>query len=125
MVARGHPRLGSSVDFPALAAERHVTVFGPTGHDGPRRALEAHGLLDRVVLEVTRFAALPYLVQDGELVAMVPRLVAKRFAAQHRVRLFELPMDVEPAQVSVYTRHTHARSPAQQWLVTFMREVLG
>lgn len=125
MVAADHPRLGSRVDFDALAAERHVTVFGPTGHDGPRRALEAHGLLDRVVLEVTRFAALPYLVQDGELVAMVPRLVAEMFAAQHRVRLFELPMDVEPAQVSVYTRHTHARSPAQHWLVTFMREVLS
>ncbi|HEY3465182.1 MAG TPA: LysR family transcriptional regulator [Amycolatopsis sp.] len=125
MVARDHPRLGDSVDFAELAAERHVTVFGPTGHDGPRRALEAHGLLDQVVLEVTRFAALPYLVQDGELVAMVPRLVAEMFAAQHRVRLFELPMDVEPAQVSVYTRHTHARSPAQHWLVDFMREVLG
>jgi DNA-binding transcriptional LysR family regulator len=125
MVAHDHPRLGSRVDFDALAAERHVTVFGPTGHNGPRRALEAHGLLDRVVLEVTRFAALPYLVQDGELVAMVPRLVAEMFAAEHRVRLFELPMDVEPAQVSVYTRHTHARSPAQHWLVTFMREVLG
>jgi DNA-binding transcriptional LysR family regulator len=125
MVSSDHPRLGSSVEFEQLAAERHVTVFGPTGHDGPRRALEAHGLLDRVVLEVTRFAALPYLVQDGELVAMVPRLVAEMFAAEHRVRLFELPMDVEPAQVSVYTRHTHARSPAQQWLVTFMREVLG
>ncbi|MFJ7212811.1 LysR family transcriptional regulator [Amycolatopsis sp. NPDC098790] len=124
MVASDHPRLGSSVDFAALAAERHVTVFGPTGHDGPRRALEAHGLLDRVVLEVTRFAALPYLVQDGELVAMVPRLVAEMFAAQHAVRLFELPLEVEPAQVSVYTRHTHARSPAQHWLVTFMREVL-
>ena len=125
MVAFDHPRLGPQVDFAALAAERHVTVFGPTGHDGPRRALEAHGLLDRVVLEVTRFAALPYLVQDGELVAMVPRLVAEMFAAEHRVRLFDLPMDVEPAQVSVYTRHTHARSPAQHWLVTFMREVLS
>ncbi|MBE1493122.1 DNA-binding transcriptional LysR family regulator [Amycolatopsis lexingtonensis] len=125
MVAFDHPRLQSRVDFASLAAERHVTVFGPTGHDGPRRALEAHGLLDRVVLEVTRFAALPYLVQDGELVAMVPRLVAEMFAAEHRVRLFDLPMDVEPAQVSVYTRHTHARSPAQHWLVTFMREVLS
>lgn len=125
MVAADHPRLDPPVTFDALAAERHVTVFGPTGHDGPRRALEAHGLLDRVVLEVTRFAALPYLVQDGELVAMVPRLVAEMFAAEHRVRLFELPMDVEPAQVSVYTRHTHARSPAQHWLVGFMREVLG
>jgi DNA-binding transcriptional LysR family regulator len=64
-------------------------------------------------------------VQDGELVAMVPRLVARVFAAEHRVRLLELPMDVEPAQVSIYTRHIHARTPAQHWLVEFMREVLA
>ncbi|GHG08785.1 MULTISPECIES: LysR family transcriptional regulator [Amycolatopsis] len=125
MVAADHPRLPAAVSFERLAAERHVTVFGPTGHDGPRRALEACDLLDRVVLEVTRFAALPYLVQDGELVAMVPRLVAQMFAAEHRVRLFDLPLEVEPAQVSVYARHTHARSAAQHWLVGFMREVLG
>ncbi|GAB2998276.1 LysR family transcriptional regulator [Amycolatopsis acidiphila] len=126
MVAADHPRLrGDRVGFPALAAERHIAVFGPAGHHGPRRALEAHGLLGRVALEVTRFATLPYLVQDSELMAMVPRLVAEVFAAEHRVRLLELPMDVEPAQVSIYTRHAHARTPAQHWLVEFMREVLG
>ncbi|GHF49771.1 DNA-binding transcriptional LysR family regulator [Amycolatopsis bartoniae] len=126
MVAANHPRLrGKEADLRALAAERHIAVFGPAGHDGPRRALEAQGLLDRVVLEMTRFATLLYLVQDSELVAIVPRLVGEVFGAQHRVRLLELPMPVEPAQVSVYARHRHARTPAQQWLVDFMHEVLA
>ncbi|WAL68413.1 LysR family transcriptional regulator [Amycolatopsis cynarae] len=126
MVADSHPRLrGDRAGLKALAAERHIAVFGPAGHDGPRRALEAHGLLDRVVLEVTRFSTLPYLVQDGELVATVPRRVAETFAAEHRVRLLELPMEIEPAQVSIYTRHAHARTPAQHWLVGFMHEILA
>lgn len=126
MVAADHPRLrGGEVSLPALAAERHIAVFGPAGHEGPRRALEAHGLLDRVVLEVTRFAALPYLVLNSDLVATVPRLVAEMFAAEHRVRLLDLPMEVDPAQVSLYTRHSHARTPAQHWLVDFMTELLG
>ncbi|CAM3536196.1 LysR family transcriptional regulator [Kibdelosporangium persicum] len=126
MVAESHPRLrGDRVGLRALAAERHITVFGPAGHDGPRKALAAHGLLDRVVLEVTRFAALPYLVQQGELFAMVPRDVAEVFAGTHRVRLLELPLEMDPVQVSVYARHAHARSPAQHWLVGFMREILA
>ncbi|TVT36726.1 LysR family transcriptional regulator [Amycolatopsis rhizosphaerae] len=126
MVADSHPRLrGDRAGLKALAAERHIAVFGPAGHEGPRRALEAHGLLERVVLEVTRFSTLPYLVQDGELVATVPRRVAETFAAEHRVRLLELPMEIEPAQVSIYTRHAHARTPAQHWLVGFMHEILA
>ncbi|MFD9888036.1 LysR family transcriptional regulator [Amycolatopsis sp. NPDC059027] len=126
MVAEDHPRLrGGRVTRAALAAERHVTVFGPAGQEGPRKALEAYGLLNRVVLEVTRFATLPYLVQQGELVAIVPRNVAEVFAAEHRVRLLELPLDIEPAQVALYARHAHARSPAQHWLVGFMHEVLA
>ncbi|MFJ9174751.1 LysR family transcriptional regulator [Streptomyces sp. NPDC102360] len=125
VVARDHPRLrGRSVDLAALGAEQHVTVSGPAGHEGPRRALEAHGLVHRVVLDVTRFAGLPYLIQDSELVAVAPRLVARMFAADHRVRSLELPIDIEPAQVSVYTRHAHARTPAQHWLVDFMRDTL-
>jgi DNA-binding transcriptional LysR family regulator len=126
MVAEDHPRLTRKrMSTAELAAERHIAVFGPTGHDGPRKALEAHGLLHRVAVQTTRFATLPYLVQRGELVAMVPRNVAAVFAAEHRVRLLELPLDVEPVQVSVYARHAHARSPAQAWLVAFMREILA
>ncbi|PZG53895.1 LysR family transcriptional regulator [Spongiactinospora gelatinilytica] len=126
MVCAGHPRLrGDRVSAAELAAERHVTVFGPTGHEGPRRALTEQGLLHRVALEVTRFAALPYLVRQSDLVAMVPRNVAEVFAAEHRVRLLELPLEIEPVHVSVYARHSHARSPAQHWLVAFMRDVLG
>ncbi len=126
MVATTHPRLpGTHATLRALAAEQHVTVYGPTGHDGPRRALQANNLQHRVVLETTRFTSLPYLVQDSELVAMVPRMVAAAFATDHRVRLLELPMDIEPAQVSIYARHAHARSPAQAWLVGFMADVLG
>lgn len=126
MVAEGHPRLrGDRITFAEVAAERHITVFGPTGHDGPRKALQTHGLLHRVALDVTRFAALPYLVQHGELLAMAPRNVAEVFAAEHRVRLLELPLDIEPAQVSVYARHAHARTPAQHWLVNFMWETLA
>ncbi|MBB5958103.1 DNA-binding transcriptional LysR family regulator [Saccharothrix tamanrassetensis] len=125
MVASAHPRLRGPVGLAELAGERHIAVFGPTGHDGPRRALEANGLMHRVVLETTRFTSLPYLVQGGELIAMVPRMVAEVFVTDHDVRLVELPFDIEPAQVSIYARHAHARGAAQDWLVRFMAEILA
>ncbi|GLY69530.1 LysR family transcriptional regulator [Amycolatopsis taiwanensis] len=124
MVGQEHPRLrGNPVTEADLAAEEHVTVFGPNGHHGPRRALNAHGM--NVALEVTRFSSLPYLLRGGELVAMAPRKVAEVFADTQPVRLFEVPFEIESVEVSIYARHPHARSSAQRWLVEFMHRVLA
>ncbi|WP_031470255.1 LysR family transcriptional regulator [Sciscionella sediminilitoris] len=126
LVAEDHPRLrGSRISQAQFEAERHVTVVGPAGHDGPRRALELRGLTGRIALQVTRYSSLPYLVQRTELVGMAPRRLAEVWRDENRVRLLELPFELEPIVVSAYARRTHSRSPAQQWLVDFMQEVLG
>ncbi|MEP9384659.1 LysR family transcriptional regulator [Nocardioides sp. KR10-350] len=126
MVATAHPRLdGDAVTFEELAAEHHATVFGSSGHSGPRASLATHGLLDRVALEVTRFSVLPYLLEATDLVAIVPEYVGEVFTASHRVRMVELPFAIEPIEVAVYARHESSRSPAQRWLVGFLHAVLG
>lgn len=127
MVARDHPRLRSThPPDAAFDGERYACVFGPTGHEGPDRALRARGLGDSIVLEVTRFSSLPYLVQHRELVALVPRKAGEAYrAAGHPVRLVELPFEVEPVQVSIYARHSHTRSAAQHWLLEFVHRTLA
>ncbi|MGV9991149.1 LysR substrate-binding domain-containing protein [Streptomyces sp. NPDC003374] len=126
MVAADHPRVrGESVTLEQLAAESHATVFGPSGHVFPRALLAAHGLLDRVVVDATRFSMLPYLLEQTDLIAVVPEYVGEVFTASHRVRLVRLPFETEPIEVALYARHESSRSPAQRWLVRFMTEVLG
>lgn len=126
MVATDHPRIrGESVTLPDLTAEHHATVSGPSGHVVPRALLAAHGLLDRVAVDATRFSMLPYLMEKTDLVAIVPEYVGEAFTASHRVRLVRLPFETEPIEVALYARHESSRSPAQRWLVAFMAEVLG
>lgn len=126
MVSVDHPRItGGQVGPAELAAERQVTVFGPTGHVGPAEALERHGLSHRIQARVTRFAGLPYVVHRTELVAIVPTLVGQVLAAANPVRLFELPFPIAPVEVSLYARHSYARTAAQEWLVGFMTSVLS
>ena len=125
LVASDHPRITTDeVSLARLSEEHHVTVFGSSGHLGPRATLAAYGLLDRVALEVTRFSLLPYLLEQTDLIAIVPAYVAEEFARAHRVKLLRLPFDVEPIEVAAYARHDSARSPAQRWLVAFLTEVL-
>lgn len=126
MVAARHPRItGASVTLPALAAEHHVTVYGPSGHVVPRSLLATYGLLDRVAVEATRFSMLPYLLERTDLIAIVPEYVGEVFTASHRLRLVQLPFETEPIEVALYARHEASRSPSQRWLVRFMADVLG
>lgn len=122
MVATGHPRLRSGTpDQAALERERHVVVDGGTGHPGPRAALAGHRLEDRIAVQVTRFATLPYVVQDSELVAIVPERVARALGRTHSVRIFRLPWPIDPVEVAAYTRHTPEGGAPQRWFLEVIR----
>jgi DNA-binding transcriptional LysR family regulator len=126
IVAADHPRIRSeAVTLEELRREHHATVVGPSGHVGPRASLAAHGLLDRVVVEVSRFSALPYLLESTDLVAILPEYVAEAFTRSHRLCAVRLPFDSEPIEVAVYARHEASRTPTQRWLVRFLVDVLA
>jgi DNA-binding transcriptional LysR family regulator len=126
MVAADHPRItGTAVTVEELRAERHILVDNPSGHFGPELALETLELLDRVALRVTRFSVVPYLVQRPELVTIVPGHAGRTYAADHPVRLVGLPMPLEPLEVALYVRPEASRTPAQRWLVDFLRRHLA
>ena len=119
MVTSAHPRLRSpSPTADEFARERHVVVEGATGHPGPRQALRDHGLDDRIAVRVTRFATLPYVVQDSDLVAIVPERVAHVLARTHPVRNINLPWSIEPIEVAAYTRRAPGRTATQRWFLS-------
>ncbi|WP_069162452.1 LysR family transcriptional regulator [Nocardia altamirensis] len=125
MVSNDHPRLRKGTPTDAeLRDERHIVVDGTTGHTAPRQALRTHGLEGRIAVRVTRFATLPYVVQDSELVAIVPQRIGRALSRTHPVRTFELPWPIEPAEVAAYTRRTPGRSPAQHWFLAVIRAAL-
>jgi len=126
MVAEDHPRVtGQEVSAAQLGAERHVLVDGPSGHLGPRLALRDLDLLDRVAVQITEFSVLPYLVQDSELVAVVPEHAGRVYAASHPIRLVRLPISLERLEIALYALPERARNPAQRWLVDFLYETLA
>ncbi|MGC0362360.1 DNA-binding transcriptional LysR family regulator [Rhodococcus sp. 27YEA15] len=125
LVRADHPRLRTTpIDHEQISAEEFVKVAGSAGHAAPTRAMEGLGLGRRTALEVSTFAALPHVVTDTDLVAIIPRRLAEVFAIGHDLRYFDLPWEIEKAEVAVYARHSHSRSAAQHWLVGFMVSAL-
>ncbi|PXX60964.1 LysR family transcriptional regulator [Nocardia tenerifensis] len=125
MVATDHPRLrGDAATDAEFRAERHIVVEGTTGHPAPRNALRAHGLEGQIAVRITRFATLPYVVQDSDLVAIVPQRIARAMTDTHRVRTFTLPWHIDPAEIAAYTRRPPGRNAAQTWFLEVIRTAL-
>lgn len=88
IAAADHPRLGRPViETEQLAAERFIHVRSRAGHDGPTRRLDQLGLRGRVELELTGYAAAPYVVAATDLISVVPRHIAEIFARRHAVHV--------------------------------------
>jgi len=116
LVATEHPRIrGNRLSAPAFAREHHVSVRGTAGHQGPVNLLKAQNLEDRIKLHLTSYTAVPYVVADSRLIAIVPRHIGTIFEARFAVRVVDLPWSIQPIRVAAYTRRT-ATAP-QRWFL--------
>lgn len=124
LVSTRHPRIrGHQASAATFVSERFVSVKGTIGHRGPLGLLRAQGLDDRVDLELSEFAAVPYVVAASPLVAIVPRHIGGILAERFDVKVVDLPWGIEPIQVAVYTRRS--ATAAQTWLADLLVDRLA
>ena len=135
LVASRSRRLGR-ITHDTLAALTIATV-SPHGGGGSDGFVSAHGLgrrpemFDRMALErafrgskrkprlalsLPHFLALPALLEDGELVAIVPRPLAALLARVHPLSLHELPYETATMDVAVLWSERGFGDAAQDWL---------
>lgn len=124
--AANHPRLrDSALSVESFEQERHIRVSDESGHTSPGQAIERLGLRYDVALSVSRFTAIPQVVENTELIGIVPLHVGRILAAGHQLRLLQLPFEVPPIEISVYSRNSMLATPAQAWFQDFLPGALG
>ena len=116
---RDHPQLkGRRLTKKAFATLPHllVSVRGdPTGiADQPFGPLDA--LKRRVALTVPHLLAAPLIVAHTDLVALVFERIARRYAAQFKLRIFEPPIVLPEFTFDLLTSAARANDPALRWL---------
>jgi DNA-binding transcriptional LysR family regulator len=70
----------------------------------------------RVAISLPHFLALPSLLEDTPLTAIVPRPLAKSLARAHRLSTYELPYETTGVDVSAVWHERSARDEPQEWL---------
>lgn len=95
----------------------HATVSS-MGHviDDTDRALAQIDRKRKVVLAVPQFSALPALLAQSDMVALVPDYVAKAMARSGGLRAESAPVELPSFELSMAWRGATQSDPAEQWL---------
>jgi|SRR5579862_541059 len=137
-----HPAADGPLTVERLAAMPRLVISAPFGmavvdgvtvEDGPgRQVMTADSLefqdalrgapMSGVVFTVTNALAVPAIVGQSDVVALIPRRLAERNAAQHRLRLFEPPHPVRPFEHAMIWHRHLGQHPAMDWLRSLFRE---
>ncbi|WP_135450566.1 MULTISPECIES: LysR family transcriptional regulator [Tabrizicola] len=127
----GNPALadlaeGATIPIDRFCALSHV-LFSPEGRLSGMgdAALARVGRSRRIAITVPLFSAVCRVVSESDLVALVPRQLAERVRASHRLEIRLPPVEIAPAQmIGVWHRRTD-RSPFAAWMRNLVFDLLS
>ncbi|MBN3968776.1 LysR family transcriptional regulator [Pseudomonas gregormendelii] len=106
-----------SIDLDEYCERPHVSVsLRGEVIDSVDRALLALGRQRQVVLAVPQYSALKTLIEDTQLVAVVPDYVAKTMIRQGGLRMDALPLNIPALDLSMSWSATSDTDPGERWL---------
>lgn len=105
--------------------QRHAVIPRSSGHGMAEDVLNSLGIRRKISLVVPHFSILPAVLQDSDLMVVLPYQIACTFAAHAPLRVYELPFKVAPFDVAIHWQSRSAASPAECWLRTAIIEAVG
>jgi DNA-binding transcriptional LysR family regulator len=120
-----HPQARAPLTAKAFGAMRHASIESAgTGHQAVvERAFARHRLHRRIGVTIPHFMALPAIVAETDLVATVPRRLAKTFAAYPNVALVEAPIRIPSVDIKQHWHTRYHHDDANKWLRRLLAEL--
>lgn len=117
LMAATHPLSRGRLTIDRLAAVPQVQVLAEgTGHERVDALLKQHGIQRQLPLSLPHFAALPWVLRDGDGVAIVPFKLAEQVAAPLALKWRELPLALPHFEVSLVWHHRAHDDAAHRWM---------
>jgi DNA-binding transcriptional LysR family regulator len=133
VIARhGHPRLaranlkaGDVVPIDLFCDLGHV-LFSPEGKLKAMgdAALARVGRERRVVMTMPVFSGVYRAVSESDLVALIPTQLANRVASKQGLNVYEAPMPVDHALITMIWHKRSTATPEHRWLRDLIAEIL-
>ncbi|NBQ05714.1 MAG: LysR family transcriptional regulator [Betaproteobacteria bacterium] len=127
LMRKKHPLTqATSISVAALFASEHVRVLATgTGHGKVDAAMDQQKYSRQVRLTVPHYVALGDVLQNANLIAVVPERFAQRIVKPFDLVMRDLPIKVENSAIQQCWHGRLHRDPGHQWLRQLMRELFG
>jgi DNA-binding transcriptional LysR family regulator len=99
-----------------LPALRQLELVAVRTHSDTLRILQLLGLEERVRLTTEHFMVLPSIVRATDLAVLMPRNIARGFAAAGGYAIVEAPLPLREFAVSLHWSRRFEADPGSQWL---------
>jgi DNA-binding transcriptional LysR family regulator len=111
----------------AQLAQATLVTAAPTAtfHDVIDQMLATLRLAGRVALRTRHYGALPLLVADSDLLAIVPLMYARSLLPRHDLRIWELPGHGPTYEVRMLWHDSATRDAAHAWLRGLVRALFA
>jgi DNA-binding transcriptional LysR family regulator len=128
MAAKGHPRIGDTLELSDIAREGHVGMIFGNQQNGKSvtdqrvdDVLAQRGVRRNIVISMSASELVPVLVAETDLIAITARPLAEQAATRIAVKCLEVPVEI-PRQVISMAWHarTH-KDPAHVWFRNLVR----
>ncbi|WP_306553025.1 LysR family transcriptional regulator [Acidovorax sp.] len=117
LLRAGHPFATKKRSGPALlSALRQLEFVAVRTHSDTLRILEMQQLQDRIRLTTEHFMVLPAIVRATDLAVVMPRNIARTFAADGGYSLIEPALPLRDFTVSVHWSRRFESDPGNQWM---------
>jgi DNA-binding transcriptional LysR family regulator len=123
VVRRKHPGVGAGLTLETFCSLEHilVSVRGSSFSARIDDALAKLGRKRRTRLAVPHFLLVPEIVARSDMISALPERLARGYA--NKLRIFELPLEIEGFTVGQIWHERNQREPAQLWLRDMLLEL--
>jgi DNA-binding transcriptional LysR family regulator len=128
VVRKQHPRIRDTITQSMLELEEYVAVhdFAYRTHDRELRELMDNANA-RARVEVPNALMLPVILEDSDLVALIPRVHADMMAKRYELGIYSLPMLPVVSHASLIWHRAYEKDPSLSWFretcITAFREI--
>lgn len=124
MVREGHAIEGQRMSMAQFRQAEHLLV-----RDGSRtmemyeRYIQAQGIRRKVGLQMSHYLSVPGLVEETDLVVVLPRTIALGFSRSRRLRVLAPPPSFPRYDLKQYWHRRFHNDPRLMWLRAVVREL--